>query len=283
MDCGCRGGSSELTGEQKELLKEVQDRYTRAAQQIIAAEAIAAPEGASCCCSCGGSSSVGNARETSSFAASDSLGAKLYSHEDSPEVSALPETALLASLGCGNPTAVADLCEGETVLDLGSGGGIDVLLSATRVGKDGFAYGLDMTDEMLGLARKNAEEAGATNVEFLKGQIESIPLPERSVDVVISNCVINLSVDKPAVFAEMSRVLKEGGRVSVSDVVAKNELSAADRMARGDYAGCIAGALSFEEYEKGLVDAGFVNICITPTHEVIDGMFAAIVRAVKAG
>ncbi|MFN8073938.1 MAG: arsenite methyltransferase [Kineosporiaceae bacterium] len=193
----------------------------------------------------------------------------------------LPAEALLASLGCGNPTAVADLREGETVLDLGSGGGIDVLLSARRVGPTGRAYGVDMTDEMLQLARANAEKAGATNVEFLKGRIEAVPLPDASVDVVISNCVINLSVDKPAVLAEIARVLRPGGRVGVSDVVAEDRLSPADRAALGSHVGCIAGALSVAEYTEGLRAAGLDDVSITFTHEVAPGMHGAIVRAVK--
>jgi ubiquinone/menaquinone biosynthesis C-methylase UbiE len=176
---------------------------------------------------------------------------------------------------------VADLNAGETVLDLGSGGGIDVLLSARRVGPTGKAYGLDMTDEMLDLARRNAAEAGATNVKFLRGHIENIPLPDGSVDVVISNCVINLSTDKPAVFASMHRVLRPGGRVGVSDVVAEDGLSAADRVERGAWVGCVAGALSMTEYARGLTAAGFVDVEIRPTHQVADGMHAAIVRARK--
>lgn len=193
----------------------------------------------------------------------------------------LPDGAVAASLGCGNPTAVAELRDGEHVLDLGSGGGIDVLLSARRVGPAGRAYGLDMTDEMLSLAMANARQAGATNVTFLKGTIEAIPLPADSIDVVISNCVINLSVDKPAVFAEMFRVLRPGGRIGVSDVVAADHLTPQQRAERGDYAGCIAGALSFGEYENGLRAAGFADITITPTHDVADGMHSAIIRAVK--
>jgi len=193
----------------------------------------------------------------------------------------LPDAAVLASLGCGNPTAVADLREGETVLDLGSGGGIDVILSAKRVGPTGTAYGLDMTDEMLALAQRNAHEAEVRNVHFLKGVIEAIPLPASSVDVVISNCVINLSVDKPAVLAEISRVLKPGGRIGISDIVAEDRLSAADRAERGSYVGCIAGALSQGEYEAGLEAAGFEQIGVTFTHEVADGMHGAIVKAVK--
>jgi arsenite methyltransferase len=188
---------------------------------------------------------------------------------------------VLASLGCGNPTAVADLHEGETVLDLGSGGGIDVLLSARRVGPTGTVYGLDMTDEMLDLARRNAAAAGATTVEFLRGRIEAIPLPAASVDVVISNCVVNLSTDKPAVLAEIARVLRPGGRIGISDVVADDHLTPADRAGRGSHVGCIAGALTFSEYSAGLAAAGLTDITVTPTHQVADGMHGAIVRARK--
>ena len=193
----------------------------------------------------------------------------------------LPDAAVLASLGCGNPTAVAELHEGETVLDLGSGGGIDVILSAKRVGPTGVAYGLDMTDEMLALAQRNAREAGVPNVHFLKGVIEQIPLPADSVDVVISNCVINLSVDKPAVLTEMARVLKPGGRIGVSDIVAEDHLSSDDRAERGSYVGCIAGALSRNEYVAGLEAAGFDDVSVEFTHEVADGMHGAIVKATK--
>ncbi len=206
------------------------------------------------------------------------FGPELYGTD---ERAALPAGAVEASLGCGNPLLVADLHPGETVLDLGSGGGIDVLLSARRVGPTGKAYGLDMTDEMLELARRNASEAGATNVEFLRGQIEDIPLPHASVDVIISNCVINLSTDKPAVFASAYRVLRPGGRIGVSDVVADNGLSTDERAERGAWVGCIAGALSIAEYERGLTDAGFVDVEIRPTHEVADGMHSAVVRARK--
>jgi arsenite methyltransferase len=184
-------------------------------------------------------------------------------------------------LGCGNPTAVAELREGEVVLDLGSGGGIDVLLSAQRVGPSGIAYGLDMTDEMLALARRNAAGSGLSNVHFLKGFIEQIPLPAESVDVVISNCVINLSVDKPAVLAEIARVLKPGGRIGISDLVAEDRLAPDERAERGSYAGCIAGALSKGEYEAGLEAAGFVEIDVTFTYEAVDGIHGAIVKAVK--
>jgi len=197
------------------------------------------------------------------------------------EIDGLPEEAVLASLGCGNPLAVADLREGERVLDLGSGGGIDVLLSARRVGPSGFAYGGDMTDDMLALARANAAKAGASNVEFVRGQIEAVPLPDAAVDVVISNCVINLSTDKPAVLAEMFRVLAPGGRIGISDVVAEDHLSAADRAAAGSYVGCIAGALSRPEYLAGLAAAGFADASVTFTHEAAPGMHSAIVRAVK--
>jgi SAM-dependent methyltransferase len=176
---------------------------------------------------------------------------------------------------------VAELREGEVVLDLGSGGGIDVLLSARRVGPSGFAYGLDMTDEMLELARRNAAEAGAMNVEFRKGRIEAIPLPDASVDVVISNCVINLSTDKAAVLAEIARVLRPGGRMGVSDVVADDDLTSAERALRGSFAGCIAGALSFAEYRAGLEAVGLTDVAVTPTHAVGDGLYGAIVRATK--
>nr|ADR01096.1 Noc6 [Nocardia sp. ATCC 202099] len=207
-----------------------------------------------------------------------SFGVGLYGEQDRD---GLPAQALAASLGCGNPTAVAELRAGERVLDLGSGGGIDVLLSARRVGPTGKAYGVDMTDEMLALALANKASAGADNVEFLKGTIEALPLPAGTIDVVISNCVINLSVDKPAVFAEMFRVLAPGGRIGVSDVVAEDALSATERAERGSYVECIAGALTFAEYRRGLERAGFADVDITATHQVADGMHSAIVRAVK--
>jgi ubiquinone/menaquinone biosynthesis C-methylase UbiE len=187
----------------------------------------------------------------------------------------------ILSLGCGNPVAVADLHEGETVLDLGSGGGLDVILSAKRVGPTGTVFGLDMTDEMLALARRNAAERDARNVYFLKGHIEAIPLPANSVDVVISNCVINLSTDKPAVFRELARVLKPGGRLGISDVVAENRLLPSERMERGSYVGCIAGALSKREYERGLAEVGFESITVEFTYEAADGMHGAIVKATK--
>jgi SAM-dependent methyltransferase len=193
----------------------------------------------------------------------------------------LPDAAVLASLGCGNPIAVAELREGERVLDLGSGGGIDVILSARRVGPTGRAFGLDMTDEMLELAVRNAADAGVTNVEFVRGTIESVPLPSSTIDVVISNCVINLAADKESVFREIARVLRPGGRVGVSDIVADDVLSPAERAERGSFAGCIAGALSFSEFRTGLAAVGLTGVEVVPTHAVADGLHAAIIRATK--
>lgn len=208
----------------------------------------------------------------------EAFGAELY---DVAMRGELPVQAVSASLGCGNPTAIADLRPGERVLDLGSGGGIDVLLSARRVGETGFAYGVDMTVEMLDLARANAAEAGVDNVEFLEGTIEDVPLPDGSVDVVISNCVINLSTDKPAVLAEMHRVLTPGGRIGISDVVAEDHVTPAERAERGSFVGCVAGALSRREYLEGLAAAGFEDASVEFTHEVVPGMHGAIVRATK--
>ncbi len=249
------------------LREEVRRRY---------AESALAVRDGSAGCGCGSGACCDDSSATA--VASEKFGEVLYDAEQRVE---LPEAATLASLGCGNPTAVAELREGEVVLDLGSGGGIDVILSAKRVGPTGTAYGLDMTDEMLALAQRNAREAGVTNVHFLKGVIEEIPLPGESVDVVISNCVINLSVDKPAVLAEMARVLKPGGRIGVSDVVAEDRLSPAERAERGSYVGCLAGALSKGEYEAGLEAAGFEQISVEYTNEVADGMHSAIVKAAK--
>ncbi|MGI8532618.1 MAG: methyltransferase domain-containing protein [Geodermatophilaceae bacterium] len=195
----------------------------------------------------------------------------------------LPADVLAASLGCGNPTAVADLVPGETVLDLGSGGGIDVLLAASRVGPTGFVYGLDMTEQMLALARANAAQASVGNVEFRRGLVEDIPLPDASVDVVISNCVINLSTDKPAALAEMFRVLVPGGRIGITDVVAEDHLTPAERAERGSYTGCIAGAVSQQEYLDGLAAAGFAEAAVRFTHEAVPGLHAAVVRAIKPG
>jgi len=206
------------------------------------------------------------------------LGASQY---DTTDLDQLPADAVLASLGCGNPTAVAELHDGQTVLDLGSGGGIDVLLSARRVGPTGHAYGLDMTDEMLDLARANAAAAGATNVEFVKGHMEAIPLPDASIDVVISNCVVNLSPDKPGVFGEIYRVLTPGGRIGISDLVADDHLTTEDRLRLGTHADCIAGALTTAEYTSQLADAGFTEITLTRSHTVTDGLHTTIVRATK--
>ncbi len=214
------------------------------------------------------------------YRSSDGRGYAALLYDDADRAS-LPEAAVLASLGCGNPIAVAELREGETVLDLGSGGGIDVLLSAQRVGSTGFAYGLDMTDEMLELARRNAAEAGAANVEFRKGRMEAIPLADASVDVVISNCVINLSTDKAAVLAEIARVLRPGGRMGVSDVVADDDLTPAERAIRGSFVGCMAGALSFAEYRAGLAAVGLTEVAVEATQTVGDGLYGAIIRATK--
>ena len=251
-----------MTSAANQLRDEVERRYAVAARAVLEGGAGCGCGSGSCC----------------SDEASQSFGESGYDTEQRAE---LPLGATLASLGCGNPTAVADLREGEVVLDLGSGGGIDVILSAKRVGPAGVAYGLDMTDEMLALARQNATEAGVKNVHFLKGVIEEIPLPADSVDVVISNCVINLSTDKAAVLTEMHRVLKPGGRLGVSDVVADDRLTPEERAERGSFVGCIAGALSRGEYEAGLEAAGFEQVSVEFTHEVADGMHGAIVRAVK--
>ena len=206
-------------------------------------------------------------------------GSALYSALERDE---LPDAAVMGSLGCGNPIAVADLREGERVLDLGSGGGIDVLLSARRVGPTGRAFGLDMTDEMLALAQRNAATAGATNVEFLKGHIEAIPLPAASIDVVISNCVVNLAADKAAVFREIARVLRPGGRIGITDIVADDTLTPERRAELGSYAGCIAGALSFSEFRTGLESVGLTDVSLTVSHAVAEGMYSVIVKARKA-
>lgn len=228
-----------------------------------------------------GGAATASCREASCCASAiveDGFGASSYADDDRE---GLPAGALLASLGCGNPTAVADLHDGETVLDLGSGAGVDVLLSARRVGASGKVYGLDMTDEMLELATANAREAGASNVEFLKGEIESVPLPAEAVDVILSNCVVNLSPDKSAVLREAFRVLRPGGRLAITDVVAEDRLSVEERAERGSYVGCIAGALTRSEYHQGLLAQGFSDVEVIESHPVADGMFRAIVRAVK--
>jgi arsenite methyltransferase len=246
----------------------VRERYAEAA------EVAKAGAEASCCstegAACGCGSSI--ARD----GAAEAFGSQLYSIE---EQGTLPDPAKHASLGCGNPTAVAELHEGETVLDLGSGGGIDVLLSARRVGPSGKAFGLDMTDEMLELARANQREAGIENVEFLKGTIESVPLPDDAVDVIISNCVINLSTEKEAVFWEAARVLRPGGRFAVTDIVADPGMDEATRRDMAQWIGCIAGALTEDEFRAGLEAAGFDRIEVRETHRVNDQAGSAIIRA----
>jgi arsenite methyltransferase len=259
--CGCSAGQP-ATAKGEELREVVRERY--------AASARAVTEGARGCC--GPEGAVITDEQAAMF------GSRLYDGDERDE---LPDTAVMASLGCGNPTAVAELDEGETVLDLGSGGGIDVLLSARRVGPSGKAYGLDMTDEMLDLARANQAKAGVENVEWLKGHIEAIPLPSETVDVVLSNCVINLSVDKPQVLREAARVLKPGGRFAVSDVVADTTMDEQTRADLAQYVGCIAGALTRDEYAQHLTDAGLVDIEILETHRVHEHAASAIVRARK--
>lgn len=260
-----------------ETREQVRAHYAAAARSVIAQSANnpQVQPTMSCCAPTGGSESCCSGPielEDNAF------GAGLYGENEREQ---LPSDAVTASLGCGNPVMVADLNPGDTVLDLGSGGGIDVLLSARRVRPTGKAYGLDMTEEMLALAIANAREAGATNVEFLKGTIESVPLPAATIDVIISNCVINLSTDKAAVFTESHRVLRPGGRFGVSDVIADDTLTPEQRAERGDYVGCIAGALSFSEYRDGLTAAGFTDIEITTTHQIGEGLHGAIIRAVK--
>jgi SAM-dependent methyltransferase len=258
--------------DQDAVREQVRARYAAAATKVTSGQGgCGCGQPADCGCGDGCCGTAATAEEPG-------FGAELYAALDRDQ---LPDTALLASLGCGNPTAVAALHQGETVLDLGSGGGIDVLLSARRVGPAGKAYGLDMTEEMLALARTNAAEAGAGNVDFLKGHIEAIPLPAATVDVVISNCVVNLSTDKPAVFAETFRVLKPGGRIGITDVVAEDHLTAEDRAERGSHVGCIAGALSKGEYEAGLTAAGFAEVSVTFTHQVGDGLHSAIIKATR--
>jgi arsenite methyltransferase len=247
--------------EQDQIHDEVRARYAQAA--LAAGERRTDSDAQASCCDPDGSAVFGEL---------------MYDAVDRAD---LPEAAILASLGCGNPTAVAELRPGERVLDLGSGGGIDVILSARRVGPTGRAFGLDMTDEMLDLAVRNAADAGIDNVEFVRGTIEAIPLPASTIDVVISNCVINLAADKAAVFREIARVLRPGGRVGVSDVVADDSLSRDQRAERGSYSGCIAGALSFAEYRAGLTAAGLTDVDIASTHAVADGLFGAIVKATK--
>jgi arsenite methyltransferase len=247
------------TGTEPEIREHVRERYAAAAK---------AGGGSRCC-----------APDLSNFdkQGNEVFGQMLYADE----AEGAPDAAIEASLGCGVPTAVADLHEGETVLDLGSGGGADVLISARRVGPSGRAIGLDMTDEMLELARANADEAGVENVEFLRGYIEEIPLPDGSVDVVISNCVINLSTDKRKVLAETARVLRPGGRFAVSDVIADADMDEATRADMQEWTGCIAGALTRDEFEQALTEAGLTDIEINETHRVHEHASSAIVRARK--
>jgi len=245
------------------IQEQVIDRYAAAAKAVASGDTMACCSGPANCCST-------QPDETS-------FGAGLYGED----TVGLPQEAVLASLGCGNPTAVADLHPGERVLDLGSGGGIDVLLSASRVGPTGYVYGIDMTNEMIELARANAAKAKVANVEFIKGTIEDLPLPAASIDVVISNCVINLSVNKQRVFEEIFRVLVPGGRIGISDVVAEDDVTPEERAKRGSYVGCIAGALSRAEYLTGLARVGFDQVSLIFTHEVADGIHGAIIHAVK--
>jgi arsenite methyltransferase len=253
---------AEQVTTESEIREAVRERYATAAKA-------AGQNGCGCGPSCGGAILPEEERQV--------FGASQYGSEE------LLEEAALASLGCGNPTAVAELREGETVLDLGSGGGLDVLLSARRVGPTGKAYGLDMTDEMLELARENQRKAGVDNVEFVRGTIEDVPLPDASVDVIISNCVINLSADKPSVFREAARVLRPGGRFAVSDVVADPDMDEATRRDMEQWTGCIAGALTEEDFRRELSAAGFEAIEVEETHRVHQHAGSAIVRARKPG
>jgi arsenite methyltransferase len=250
----------EQLSDKDEIREAVRERYADAART-------AGQGGCGCGPSCGGAVLPEEERQV--------FGASQYDEQ------VLPEEAALASLGCGNPTAIAELHEGETVLDLGSGGGLDVLLSAKRVGPTGKAYGLDMTDEMLDLARQNQAKARIENVDWLKGTIESVPLPDASVDVIISNCVINLSADKPTVFREAARVLRPGGRFAVSDVVADPDMDDATRRDMQQWTGCIAGALTEEEFRRELAEAGFERVEVRETHRVHEHAGSAAVRARK--
>jgi arsenite methyltransferase len=245
--------------DQHELREAVREHYASAARSSMQPA-----DGGCCSTSCCGEGS------------SDPVSSGLYDAKDAPSAG-----ALAASLGCGNPTALAELRPGQDVLDLGSGGGLDVLLSARRIAPDGMAYGLDMTDEMLELARRNAAEAGVDNVEFLKGYLEDIPLPDASVDVVISNCVINLAADKKVVLAEAARVLRPGGRLAFSDVIANEGMDEATKADMTEWTGCIAGALTQTEFTSDLIAAGFTGIEIRPTHRVHTHAQAAIIRAIR--
>jgi SAM-dependent methyltransferase len=257
--CGCAAAQTTGGDDRREA---VRARYAAAA---LVAAGQRTPS-----CGCGPA--------TTDAAGAEVFGGALY---DADEAADAPDAAVTASLGCGVPTAVADLHAGETVLDLGSGAGADVLISARRVGPTGRAIGLDMTDEMLDLARANAAQAGATNVEFLRGEIEAIPLPESSVDVVISNCVINLSGDKARVLREAARVLRPGGRFAVSDVIADESMDDTTRADIAQWTGCIAGALTRNEFEQALASAGLVDVEIRETHRVHEHAASAIIRARK--
>ncbi|MGZ4276187.1 MAG: arsenite methyltransferase [Solirubrobacteraceae bacterium] len=260
-----RASCCEPAATPDDVRETVREKYAAAARAVAGQ-----PDRSSCC----GPISLTDADQTQVF------GAALY---DDAETEGATATAVQASLGCGVPTAVADLREGETVLDLGSGAGADVLISARRVGPTGKAIGLDMTDEMLELARANAAEAGVRNVEFVKGYIEDIPLPDASVDVIVSNCVLNLSGDKPRVLAEAARVLRPGGRFAVSDVVASPDMDDATRADMAAYTGCIAGALTEDEFRAGLAAAGLTDIEVRETHRVHEHARSAIIRARKPG
>jgi len=261
--CGCEAGATQ--GQTTDVREQVKERYAAAARAVAEQQ----DPGPSCCAP---------AVSTTDASGLQVFGGALY---ESGEASDAPDSAVQASLGCGVPTAVADLKAGETVLDLGSGAGTDVLISARRVGPTGRAIGLDMTDEMLELARANAARAGAENVEFHKGYIEEIPLPDASVDIVISNCVLNLSADKPKVIREAARVLRPGGRFAISDVIADENMDDATRADMQQWTGCIAGALTRPEFETALTDAGLVDVEIRESHRVHDQAASAIIRARK--
>ncbi len=263
--CACSPGEPRAVAGDVDIREAVRARYAAAATAVAGA--------GSSSCGCGPADNGLTDREDNQV-----FGRALYGNDDATEA---PDAAISASLGCGVPTAVADLHEGETVLDLGSGAGADVLISAERVGQAGKAIGLDMTDEMLALARKHAAEAGVENVEFVKGYLEDIPLADASVDVVISNCVINLAGDKHKVLAETARVLKPGGRFAVSDVIADTGMDEATGADIAEWTGCIAGALTREEFESALAGAGLGEVEIRETHRVHDHAAAAIVRARK--
>jgi arsenite methyltransferase len=266
---GCDCDAAAPAVDAADVREQVRARYARAARAVLQSQGPGQPSA---------TTDRQPAVSTTSASGKHVFGGTLY---DSGEAAGVPDGAVAASLGCGLPTAVAALKEGETVLDLGSGAGADVLISARRVGSTGKAIGLDMTDEMLALARTNAEAAGVKNVEFRKGYLEAIPLPDDSVDVVISNCVLNLSHDKPQVLREAARVLRPGGRFAISDVIADEDMDDATRADMQQWTGCIAGALTHHEFEHALTDAGLLDIEIRETHRVHEHAAAAIVRARK--